>query len=115
MREAADSATAIAAVNDQTQVVLLDMNLPSQRDGLMTLRRLHKSHSDVKIVMVSGQQEIQTAIETMKMGACDYVVKPFETARLIRAVKRAAELRRISDGDFEIEPLHDTERSVVNA
>jgi len=115
VREAADAPGALAAVNDHTQVVLLDMNLPTQRDGLMALKRLHKSHGGLKIVMISGQQEIQTAIETMKMGACDYVVKPFETERLVRAVKRAVALQQITDGDFEIEPLRAPDRSVVNA
>ena len=91
-------------------IVLLDMNLPTQRDGLTCLKRLRKRDADLKIVMVSGQQEIQTAIETMKMGACDYVVKPFDAARLLRSVQRAIQMRRITEGDFEIEALPETHR-----
>ncbi len=100
--EAADGTGALAAVNEWTEVVLLDMNLPGQPDGLGCLKRLRKRDADLKIVMVSGQQEIQTAIETMKMGACDYVVKPFQSERLIRSVRRALQMRRIAEGDFEI-------------
>ncbi len=103
--EASDTFSALSAVKESTAVVLLDMNLPSQREGITCLKRLRKRDADLKIVMVSGQQEIQTAVETMKMGACDYVVKPFDSARLIRSVKRAVELRRITEGDFEIEAM----------
>ena len=105
VEEAADTTGALARVTESTAVVLLDMNLPTQRDGLTCLRRLRKRDADLKIVMVSGQQEIQAAIETMKMGACDYVVKPFDSARLVRSVRRAVELRRVAESDFEITPV----------
>lgn len=108
--EAADVFSALSAVDEDTAVVLLDMNLPTQRDGLTCLKRLRKRDADLKIVMVSGQQEIQTAIETMKMGACDYVVKPFDAARLLRSVQRAVQLRRITEGDFEVQALPETDR-----
>ena len=104
VEEAADAAGALAAANERTEVVLLDMNLPRQHDGLACLKRLRKRDADLKIVMVSGQQEIQTAIETMKMGACDYVVKPFSSERLLRSVQRALHFRHIEAGS-EIEPL----------
>jgi ActR/RegA family two-component response regulator len=110
VEEAHDTFSALSAVDEDTAVVLLDMNLPTQRDGLTCLKRLRKRDADLEIVMVSGQQEIQTAIETMKMGACDYVVKPFDGARLIRSVQRAVQMRRITEGDFEIEPLAETDR-----
>jgi FixJ family two-component response regulator len=111
VEEAADTFSALSAVDEDTAVVLLDMNLPTQRDGLTCLKRLRKRDADLKIVMVSGQQEIQTAIETMKMGACDYVVKPFDAARLLRSVQRAVQMRRITDCEFEIEALSETERT----
>jgi len=113
--EAADAAEALAAVDEDTAVVLLDMNLPTQHDGLKCLKQLRKRDADLKVVMVSGQQEIQAAIETMKMGACDYVVKPFDNARLVRSVRRAIEIRRITEGNFEIEPVHEASRSEITA
>ncbi len=113
--EAADTESALAAVCDDTAVVLLDMNLSTPLDGLKCLKQLRKRDADLKIIMVSGQQEIQTAVETMKMGACDYVVKPFHTARLIRSVRRALEIRRITEGNFEIEPIPASTCSEITA
>jgi len=115
VEEAADAAGALARVSEATAVVLLDMNLPTARDGFACLRQLRKRAADLRIVMVSGQQEIQAAIETMKMGACDYVVKPFDSARLIRAVQRAVELRRITEGDFEFETVGEKPRTALVA
>ncbi|MCE9611881.1 MAG: glycosyltransferase [Chthoniobacter sp.] len=110
VEEAADAAGALASLSEATAVVLLDMNLPTARDGFACLRQLRKRDADLKIVMVSGQQEIQAAVESMKMGACDYVVKPFDAARLVRAVQRAVELRRISEGDFEFASVRENSR-----
>lgn len=94
--EAADGDEAMAKVGDSTAVVLLDLNLAGHNDGLECLRRMRKRHAEVDIVMVSGQEEIETAVRTMKLGAFDYILKPADPQQIIKTVRKAIHFREIA-------------------
>ena len=97
VEEAADVPEGIAKVSDSTSVILLDLNLGSgENDGLECLRHVRKHHADVKIIIVSGQEAIDTAVQTMKLGAFDYVIKPAAPEHLLKLVDKAIKVRKMA-------------------
>jgi len=75
-------------------VILLDIKMPDL-DGLEVLQRVKESHPDIEVVMVTGLSQIETAVRSMKLGAFDYVPKPFDPDELAVVVDRALEHRRL--------------------
>jgi len=67
-------------------LVLLDLYLPDL-NGLQVLERIHKISSAIPVVMMTGHGEISTAVESMKLGAIDYLLKPFPPERLKNTVR----------------------------
>jgi two-component system nitrogen regulation response regulator NtrX len=98
-REAADSNEALAAIRGrQPALALLDIWLQqSELDGIAILKRLRAEMPWVPVVMISGHGTIETAVEAIKIGAYDFLEKPFKADRLLLVVARAieaAQLRR---------------------
>jgi len=75
-------------------LVLLDILLPDL-DGLVLLKELKESEPETEIVMVSALKEISSAVRAMKLGAFDYIAKPFEVDELLSVVKRALERKKL--------------------
>ena len=75
-------------------VMILDIMMPNV-DGLEVLRRVKETHPNVDVVMVTGLAQIDTAVKAMKLGAFDYIAKPFEPDELKLVVQRALERRRL--------------------
>jgi len=75
-------------------LVLLDILLPDL-DGLVLLKELKESEPQTEIVMVSALKEISSAVRAMKLGAFDYITKPFEVDELLSVVKRALERKKL--------------------
>jgi len=75
-------------------VVILDIMMP-KIDGLEVLRRLKESHPDIDVIMITGLSQIDTAVKSMKLGAFDYLPKPFDPDELKLVVARALERRRL--------------------
>src|SRR5207244_5784830 len=80
-REAADSGEALAAIQArQPTLVVLDIWLQgSELDGIGILRRLNAEMPSVPVVMISGHGTIETAVEAIKIGAYDFIEKPFKS------------------------------------
>ena len=75
-------------------VMILDIMMPNM-DGLEVLRRAKEAHPDVEVIMVTGLAQIATAVQAMKLGAFDYISKPFEPDELKLVVQRALERRQL--------------------
>ncbi|MDH3514525.1 MAG: sigma-54 dependent transcriptional regulator [Gammaproteobacteria bacterium] len=75
-------------------VVILDIMMP-EIDGLEVLQRVKETHPDVDVIMVTGHSQIETAVRSMKLGAFDYLPKPFDPDELELVVARALERRRL--------------------
>lgn len=75
-------------------VVLLDLNLP-HIPGQVLLKTISENYPHVSVIVITGNTEIETAVECMKSGAFDYMVKPVEKSRLVSGVKRAIELKEM--------------------
>ena len=95
VQAARDGAEALRKVQEHpVDLVLLDIMMP-QMDGLEVLQRLKESHPDIEVIMITGLAQVQTAVRAMKLGAFDYVPKPFEPDQLQRVVEQALERRRL--------------------
>lgn len=75
-------------------LVILDIMMPGI-DGLEVLRRVKEAHPDIDVIMVTGLSQIDTAVRAMKLGAFDYLPKPFDPDELRLVVKRALERRQL--------------------
>ena len=74
-------------------LVLLDLNLPGI-SGLDVLRELNREASPPTVLVISGQSDIPTAVDAVRLGACDYLEKPVAPEKLISSVKAAVMLAR---------------------
>jgi len=75
-------------------VMILDIMMPNM-DGLEVLRRVKETHPNVDVIMITGLSQIDTAVQAMKLGAFDYISKPFEPDELKLVMQRALERRRL--------------------
>jgi sigma-B regulation protein RsbU (phosphoserine phosphatase) len=75
-------------------LLLTDLKMP-EMDGIVVLRAALEIDPDLVGIMMTGQGTVETAVETMKVGALDYVLKPFQTASLLPVLSRAMAVRRL--------------------
>jgi two-component system chemotaxis response regulator CheY len=86
--EAASGAEAITAYQqEKPDCVLLDITMPDM-DGIQALKELLEVDPNVKVSMCSAMGQQGMVIEALKLGAMDFVVKPFDVTRVIDAVKK---------------------------
>jgi two-component system, NtrC family, nitrogen regulation response regulator NtrX len=92
-REAADAEQALAAIQArQPTLVILDIWLDTGGvDGIELLKQVRTQLPSVPVVMISGHGTIESAVEAIKLGAYDFLEKPFKTDRLLLVVERAIE------------------------
>jgi len=76
-------------------IVLLDIHLPSE-DGISILKKLKEIDRETLVIMISGTRGIQNIVETIKLGAYDYVRKPFDQDELLISIKRALKTRELN-------------------
>jgi len=79
---------------EEPDVVLLDLQLPGL-SGLEALKAIHASAPAIEVIMLTGHGSIDTAIESIRMGAFDYVVKPCPLDELEMRIERALERRAL--------------------
>jgi len=72
-------------------IVLTDLMMPIV-DGLEFMKMIKKSRPGLPVIMITGYATINTALQATRLGAFDYIAKPFSKAELIGVIKRAAEL-----------------------
>jgi len=76
------------------EVVLLDMKLPDM-EGMDVLRTVRSERPGLYVIVMTGYSTVQNAVEAMKLGAFDYLAKPFTGDELVLAVERAVEKKRL--------------------
>ncbi len=85
----ADSRQAIAIINQRPpSVILLDLNMPHV-DGEAILEQITNQNPHIPVIIITGRIDAETAVECMKTGAFDYIVKPVDDNRLIASVKKS--------------------------
>jgi CheY-like chemotaxis protein len=73
---------------NQVKLVLLDVHLPDI-DGVEVLRKIKKIDKNIPVIMCSGFDDVDFAVESMKFGAFDYVRKPFDNEEVIDKIEKA--------------------------
>jgi len=97
-----DGMEALRKIDDSHfDVLILDIMMPKM-DGLEVLRRVKETHPDIDVIMVTGLSQIETAVKSMKLGAFDYLPKPFDPDELKLVVKRALERRQLLQENLEL-------------
>src|SRR6188768_287806 len=81
---------------DRPAAVLLDVVMPGAMDGLAALAAFKKIDKDVPIIVISGQGRTNTVVQAMKLGATDFVCKPFEDAELEVLLGNALKQRQLT-------------------
>jgi len=74
--------------------VLLDVKMPGI-NGLDLLKQIIISHPKIPVIMISGQSNIDTAVQAIKEGAYDFIEKPIEVDRLLVAIKNAIQNKNL--------------------
>ncbi len=78
----------------EIEILLLDLWMPHV-SGEELLRQIAVEYPDLPVVIVTGADDVETAVKCMRQGAFDYIVKPVEKSRLVSSVKRGIELREL--------------------
>ncbi len=79
---------------EEPDLILLDILMPGI-DGVEVLRKVREAHPSIPAIMVTATKTVRTAVEAMKLGAYDYVTKPFDVEELRLIVGRALESREL--------------------
>ena len=78
----------------EIEVMMLDLSMPHV-SGEEILSAVNRDYPEVPVIIITGSNEVDTAVRCMKGGAFDYMVKPVEKSRLISGVRRAIEIREL--------------------
>jgi DNA-binding NtrC family response regulator len=92
-----------AMQNKCPDMVLLDIGLPGM-DGREALTRIQEDFPEMLVVMITGEEDIQTVIRTMKQGAADYIVKPLDMERLETTIGNMLKILKLKK---EVEQLQE--------
>ena len=86
---------ALNKMKDQRfSLVISDVMMPGM-SGMEFLRLVKKEDPETAFIMITGLMDINTAVDSLRIGACDFITKPFELTAIRRAVDRALERRRL--------------------
>jgi two-component system, NtrC family, response regulator HydG len=80
---------------EQVSVIVLDLNMPHP-SGLELLPQIIHDYPQIPVIIMTADDEIETVVECVKLGACDYLVKPVDSRRLVSCIGKALELRSLS-------------------
>ena len=114
-RTAKNSDEALAAIEARRpSLVFLDIWLQgSKLDGLQILKIVKEQHPMLPVVMISGHGNIETAVSAIKLGAYDFIEKPFKADRLVLVAERALEASRLKREVNELAPAGGAVNTII--
>lgn len=92
---AQDALTALSLLPQGFHLVISDLKMP-EHDGLWLLDRIRESIPEIPIIMLTGYGDTESAVNCLRRGATDYLLKPPKITELVRAIERALAKRRIA-------------------
>ena len=95
----------------QFDVVILDMVMPGM-SGLEALERLKAAHPGCEVILLTGQGTIETAVQAMRLGAYDYLTKPFQLTDLELLIEKAYERRRLRQENRQLQAVIERQRPI---
>ena len=94
---------------EKGDLFILDLRLPDM-DGIQLLKAVQALGGPAEFIIITGQGTVETAVEAMKLGAYDYIEKPFDRAALLKVVRKALEKHRLVRENQELRRLIDSGR-----
>lgn len=92
---AEDGKAALALLkSQQIDLIVSDLHMPGM-NGIELLKTVRSDHESIPLIMVTAQGEINTAVEAMKLGAADYILRPFDLEVLEVAIAKALDVQRL--------------------
>ena len=88
-----EDAIAVLEATSGIEVTILDVKMPGM-DGIETLQAIRSKYPLVEVIMLTGHATVESAIDGLKMGAFDYLMKPCDVEVLMAKVKEAAAKKR---------------------
>jgi two-component system nitrogen regulation response regulator NtrX len=94
VRSAANYNQALFEINKKIpDIAIIDIKLDKgDRDGIDLLKNIMKKNKNVPVIMISGHANVQLAVEAIRLGAYEFVEKPFSTEKILNYVSRALEI-----------------------
>src|SRR5262244_3105735 len=89
------AAPAIAALSPDFQGILVTDLKMEGTDGIELLKRSQQIDPELPVIVITGHGDVETAVEAMRLGAYDFIEKPFAPERFLEVVRRACEKRRL--------------------
>ncbi|MGE0087096.1 MAG: SpoIIE family protein phosphatase [Desulfococcaceae bacterium] len=106
---------ALEAMSEKTAVVLMDLHMPVM-DGITCLRGIRQRFEHVSVIMITASDNVSDAVEAMKYGASDYLIKPVKPVELValveKNVKNWTRSRRFRQMENELARARETELSI---
>src|SRR4051812_17131192 len=100
------------AQRESCDLVITDLRLPGM-GGLDLIANLHGAKPKLPIIMMTAHGTTETAIEAMKLGACDYLVKPFEADELLALAASSVSSSRLMSEPVELGGANPAQRSLI--
>jgi two-component system, chemotaxis family, chemotaxis protein CheY len=72
-------------------IITMDITMP-ELDGIEALKKIMQINHDAKIIMCSAMGQQGIVVEAIKQGACDFIIKPFQPARVVQALEKALQV-----------------------
>jgi DNA-binding NtrC family response regulator len=92
-----DSRKVLPLLTEQEiSVVVLDLNMPYM-SGIELLEKIHNEFPHISVLIITADNDLDNAVECMKNGAFDYIVKPVEHSRFISSIKKVLEIREMRE------------------
>ncbi|MCD6385823.1 sigma-54-dependent Fis family transcriptional regulator [Candidatus Sumerlaeota bacterium] len=103
----ADAESGLAvALEKQVELIITDLKMPGM-DGMELLRRVKEKMPEVQVIVPTGYGTIESAVEAMKLGAFDYVLKPINIDELNLIVERALQHKRMKEENIALRQVID--------
>jgi two-component system NtrC family response regulator len=94
IQTATDSRAALELIDPRLDMVITDLSMPGP-DGLSVLRRAKEVSEEIQVVIMTAYSTVESAVEAMKLGALEYLIKPFSNDELLLTVEKALRLNEL--------------------
>ena len=110
---ASDGREALDVIKSQAiDLVVSDLHMPGM-NGLELLRTLRETNEHLPFIIVTAQGEIKTAVEAMKLGAADYILRPFDLETLELAITKALSVEKLTRENAYLKSASATENTLL--
>ena len=87
---------------EKLEAILLDIKMPGM-DGITLLKKVKEKYEDIPVVMITAHATIENAVESMKEGAYDYIMKPFPPEKVSYLLRRIIDHRKLIEENIRLQ------------